>query len=412
MHKYEETPGTPIYSWCEDIEEDALNQMKEVAAQPYTKFCALMPDAHSGYTMPIGGVVACKDVVVPVFVGVDIACGMLAVKTDIPKSIFTSTLINSLHYSIEKEIPLGFSHNDDKRFNHLVKEYSMEYDTVANIYGTIGIPTITDKKGFHDEWFSSLGTLGGGNHFIEFQYDEDDIVWIMIHSGSRGLGKKVCDYYNKEAETLCKRWYSQGSIPFLPVASDAGKDYIKDMNICMQFSYLNRLVILDAIEYLLTEDYSLKPASDDQINIHHNFTALEYHMGGNYWVHRKGATMAMSERYGIIPGSMGSSSFIVEGLDSTDNTLAMKSCSHGAGRVCSRKKFNEEANKDPSEVLKSIDGVKCSEFKPVKRGRKSLDVIDYSEAPAAYKDISKVMENQSTLVKIVHTLNPILNIKG
>ena len=318
--------GCKIFSWCPTIEESALEQMETLARLPFIKYACLMPDAHFGMQMPIGGVIACDNVVIPNAVGVDIGCGMGAIKTSLNKSeIEDEDLRKNILHSLSRGIPVGFSHNSGKRANELKNRFDEKIQyiikktvkDVAKDHNPIG--------SFENEFASQLGTLGGGNHFVEVQHDEDDNVWIMLHSGSRNLGKRIGDYFNNIAKELNAKWYSScGEIPFLPVDTEEGKAYLAWMDFALRFAYLNRKVMLDEVKNTFEHEFpnikfitkqDFEDTNDNIINIHHNFAALENHMGKNYWVHRKGATMARGGMTGIIPGSIGTSSYIVQGLE-------------------------------------------------------------------------------------------------
>jgi tRNA-splicing ligase RtcB len=220
----------PIFSWCPSLEEGALQQIKAIAELPFVEHLALMPDAHLGMEMPIGGVVGCSSVIVPNFVGVDIGCGMAAIKTNIVVSDIQSKE-EIIHHAVERSIPMGFSHNTDERRKRMEQKYSDKIDYVLDKNLIDNLHNIVDRKSF----FEQMGSLGGGNHFIEVQYDENDNVWIMLHSGSRNIGKKICDYFNNMAKDINSLWYSNSPIGFLPVTTDVGKAYIGWMNIALKF---------------------------------------------------------------------------------------------------------------------------------------------------------------------------------
>jgi tRNA-splicing ligase RtcB (3'-phosphate/5'-hydroxy nucleic acid ligase) len=410
----------PIFSWCSDIEEGALNQMIELAKLPFVEHCALMPDAHLGNSMPIGGVIATNGVIIPNSVGVDIGCGMGTFKTDLNVADIKSKE-DILHNAIERSIPMGFSHNDDKRRNEMKQKYGekITYASKKHLgFGAYGdpmnnVPVIVKI----DAFFEQMGTLGGGNHFIELQHDEDGNIWAMVHSGSRNIGKKVCDHFNDIADKLNKKWYSQSTIPFLPADSEEGKAYIGWMNMCLQFAFYNRKAMLEEIErnllhYFPNMNIITKDVCGEEIlNIHHNYATLENHFGKNVWVHRKGATLASEKTIGIIPGSMGSASYIVKGLGNKDS---LNSCSHGAGRRMGRNVFNQTYNtpEKMKEIEESMAGITHTKFgRATSRKGKDLGIKDVSEAPQAYKDISSVMENQKDLVMSFYKLTPIINWK-
>jgi len=389
MKKVINTEKKPIKLWLEDIEDGALEQAKNLANLPFTyKWVSIMPDSHQGYGMPIGGVLATENVIIPNAVGVDIGCGMCAVKTSLT-NIDTETL-KKIMGGIRKVIPVGFNKHKNKQETNLMPD------------GVFGNKIIEEE---FDNALYSLGTLGGGNHFIEIQKGSDGHIWIMIHSGSRNLGKQVADYYNKKAIELNKKYHSlideEKKLAFLPVDSEEGQAYIKEMNYCIDFALANRKLMIERIINIFKENIEnlSEDSFEDIINIAHNYARLENHYGKDVWVHRKGATSAKEGEIGIIPGSQGTKSYIVKGRG---NKESFESCSHGAGRKMSRtqaqKELNidEEKNKlDDKGVLHAIRGVK-----------------DLDEAPGAYKDIDVVMENQEDLVDILVELTPLGVVKG
>jgi tRNA-splicing ligase RtcB len=267
-----------------------------------------------------------------------------------------------------------------------------------------------------------MGTLGGGNHFIECQADVHGNIWFMVHSGSRNIGKKVCDHFNKIAEDLNAKWYSNTTIPFLPATSEEGKQYIGWMYMALHFAYFNRIAMLNEIERNLLHYFPNMKITTSEIggsdirgsniiNIHHNYATIENHFGKNVWVHRKGATLASDKTIGIIPGSMGSFSYITKGLGNKDS---LNSCSHGAGRRMGRNDFNKAYNTEAGikEIQDTMKGITHTKFgKAVSRKGKDLGMLDISEAPQAYKDIDEVMDNQVDLVTPIVKLRPIINWK-
>ncbi len=392
------TERLPIKMWLNDIEVGAVDQLNNLANLPFVyKWVCAMPDCHQGYGMPIGGVLATKNVIVPNAVGVDIGCGMCAVKTSL-REIDQDTL-KKIMGEIRKAIPVGFAHHHQKQDHSLmpvVKNsvyYSKEY------LGQNGLP-ICDEE--YENALTQIGTLGGGNHFIEIQKGSDNHIWIMIHSGSRNLGYKAAEYYNNLAKKLNQQWYAdvpeEWDLAYLPIDTPEGQAYIREMTYCVEFAIANRKLMMDRIVNIFAKTLSPEPTSyDPMINIAHNYASLENHYGQNVWVHRKGATLARKGTIGIIPGSMGTSSYIVEGLG---NKESFESCSHGAGRKMGRKEAIRTLSlADEQTKMEGILG------KP-----RSQD--DLQEAPGAYKDIDEVMENQKDLVKILVTLKPIANIKG
>lgn len=396
MKKVISTEKFPIKLWLDDAEEGALEQARNLANLPFIfKHVALMPDCHQGYGMPIGGVIATNDVIIPNAVGVDIGCGMCAVKTSLTE-IDTETL-KKIMGEIRKIVPVGFNKHKEKRDGDLMpKNY---------VFGTIPIVFQEWEKAQY-----SLGTLGGGNHFIEIQKGSDGHIWIMIHSGSRNLGKQVADHYNNIAIELNEKWKSvvpkEWQLAFLPINSDEGQAYIREMNYCVEFALANRALMMDRIIEIFENEY---PRSGDgvipeivaepMINIAHNYASLENHYGESVWVHRKGATLVREGSLGIIPGSQGSKSYIVLGKG---NQESFNSCSHGAGRKMGRKEAERTLNLE--EEKKKLDDMGVIH---AIRGLADLD-----EAPGAYKDINTVMANQVDLIDVVVELTPLAVIKG
>lgn len=381
------TEKLPIKMWLNDIEDGALAQAKNLANLPFAfKHIAIMPDSHQGYGMPIGGVLATKGVIIPNAVGVDIGCGMCAVKTSLTE-LDTDTL-KIIMGEIRKVVPVGFNKHKDKQDEILMPE-SPEF-----------LPIICSRE--YNNALKSLGTLGGGNHFIEIQKGSDGHIWIMIHSGSRNLGKQVADYYNKIAIELNKKWHSsvdtKHELAFLPIDSDEGRAYINEMNYCVDFALANRKLMMENIKAIFDRACSY-PEYDEMINIAHNYARMENHFRENVMVHRKGATLATEDTIGIIPGSQGTKSYIVKGKG---NPESFNSCSHGAGRKMGRGQAQRDLNLE--DEVKRLDDMGVIH---AIRGVKDLD-----EASGAYKDIDVVMENQKDLVEILVELTPLGVIKG
>jgi len=377
----------PIKLWLDDMESSAIDQAKNLANLPYAfKHIAIMPDAHHGYGMPIGGVMATHKVIVPNAVGVDIGCGMCAVRTNLTH--VTRDDVSKWIGILRKTIPLGYKHNAKKN-----EDMMPEIDERMT-----SLPIVQNE---YDSASKQIGSLGGGNHFIEIQKGSDKHIWLMVHSGSRNIGKKVADHYIKIAKNLNVMWQSpippSWDLAFLPLDSDEGKLYKHEMNYCVQFAYANRQIMLDKMKEALLEIFDVE--FDHEVNIAHNFASIENHFGQNVIVHRKGATQANEGLVGIIPGSQGTSSFIVRGKGNPDS---FKSCSHGAGRTMGRAKAKERLNLE--EEKKKLDDLGIVHSI---RGKGDLD-----EAPGAYKDISVVMDNQSDLVDVLVELKPLGVLKG
>ena len=385
-----------------NIEQQAMQQIKNLSNLPFAfHHIAIMPDCHSGYGMPIGGVLAAEGVIIPNAVGVDIGCGMCAVKTTLKAEQLDKETLKKIfggskehHGGIRSAIPVGFNHHSKKQDEDLMPNASLVYN-----------PIVWQE---YEKALFSLGTLGGGNHFIEIQRDTENNVWVMIHSGSRNLGKQVADHYNKIAIDLNEKWHTnvpkEWQLAFLPIGSDEGESYIREMQYCVEFALANRMLmmerVLDEIRCAMVKDGMVTIVDNDtMINIAHNYASMENHFGKNVMIHRKGATLAREGLIGIIPGSQGTKSYIVRGLGNEDSFM---SCSHGAGRKMSRTKACNELN--------LVDEIKKLDDQGIVHGIRTQKDLD--EASGAYKDINEVMKNQADLVEIIAELSPIAVIKG
>jgi len=398
------TEALPIKAWLDEIDEKTLEQAKNLANLPFAyKWVCLMPDAHCGYGMPIGGVIATKKVVIPNAVGVDIGCGMMAIRT--PLTSITAEQLKKILSKIRQAVPTGFKHHKKPQHRGLMPNLDILPDEV--------FPVSVVYNEYHNA-LTQLGTLGGGNHFVEIQKGSDGHIWIMLHSGSRNLGFKVAHHYNEVAKELNKKWFTaippKSELAFLPLDSNEGIAYLAEMEYCVAFALRNRNVmmqrilecfveVVDWMPGIPREAINIEGGLNSAINIAHNYATLENHFGENVMVHRKGATLAREGTIGIIPGSQGSKSYIVRGKG---NPESFHSCSHGAGRLMSRTKAKETLSlKDEQDKL-DAKGIIHSV-----RGKDSLD-----EAPGAYKDIQRVMELQADLVDIVVELEPLAVVKG
>ena len=399
----------PIKIWLEkeqDLEESCLEQALHLAQLPFLhKWVCLMPDTHTGMGMPIGGVIAAKGAVIPNAVGVDIGCGMAYVKTSIPVKALKETmtgsgnLVQGIVGDILRNIPVGFAHHKTPMpcytLDRAMEELSL-YEADSELLGQL------------EAGYFQVGTLGGGNHFIELQEDEEGFLSVMLHSGSRHFGKSVCDYFHQKAREQNCRWYSQVPdeyrLAFLPVDTPEGRQYLNWMNLSMDFARENREKLMLAVKAVLEKwlgrytDLELK--YEEEINCHHNYAALENHFGENVWVHRKGAVRARKGELTVIPGAMGSYSYVVRGLG---NPESFCTSSHGAGRAYSRRGAMEAFSCEEVMVDLKNQGVIL--------GKKSKkDVAE--ESRFAYKDIDRVMEHQKDLVEPVRRLRTIGVVKG
>jgi tRNA-splicing ligase RtcB len=390
MQKVISTETLPIKMWLDESEESALKQARNLANLPFTfKHICLMPDAHAGYGMPIGGVLATDNVIVPNAVGVDIGCGMCAVKTNIHTEGVGRKQLTDVMRGIRKLIPLGRDHQKERQDENLMPQ-------------GFNVDEMFVVKQQYLSALKQLGTLGGGNHFIELQRDTDGWLWLMIHSGSRNFGFKVAEYYNKVAQQLNAQYFSSVSpdvdLAFLPFATNEAHLYYKEMQYCTAFAFANRKLMMDRLQEVVAS-VSGGATFDPMKNIAHNYAAWEEHFGKKVLLHRKGATSARAGETGIIPGSQGTKSYIVEGLGNEESFM---SCSHGAGRVMSRsaavKNLSLEEEKQKLDALGIIHSI---------RNRNDLE-----EASSAYKDITQVMAFQQDLVRIKVELTPLAVVKG
>lgn len=385
--KFDES-RVPIKCWLDDIESGALEQAMNLSRLPFAfHHIALMPDCHQGYGMPIGGVLATEGVVVPNAVGVDIGCGMIATRTTMPVDEVESEQLKKVVGLIREVVPVGFEHQNE-----------MQDSTWMPPNNAKELPVV--QREYQNARYQ-LGTLGGGNHFIEIQRGSDGFVWVMIHSGSRNIGKKVADHYNYLAKVANGYYYSsvqhEWDLAFIP-EHGLRSTYMEEMKYCVEFALANRALMLYRIIEIFNH-VTTRTSSDLTINIAHNYAAFECHFGRNVIVHRKGATLARDGMFGIIPGSQGSKSYIVKGKGNPESFM---SCSHGAGRAMgrnvARKTLNLENEIARMDSLGIIHGIRTQN--------------DLDEAAGAYKDIDVVMQNQDDLVSIETELTPLAVIKG
>ena len=377
----------PVFIWCPEIEANTQEQIDHCAQLPFVAHhVAILPDAHFGFGVPIGTVLACKDVVIPFAVGSDIGCGMLATKTSLTE--ITREQVKLLMGGIRRRIPVGF-------------EWHKTPVRAIGLRDPEDLPVIKSQIKKAE---LQLGSLGSGNHFLEIQQNEvDNSIWFMIHSGSRNLGKQVADHYNKIAKEMNARWFSsvdpKWDLAFLPIEELQAKLYLKEMQYAVEFAQRNRDVMAEQIRETFWEVFGNSVLFEPAINIAHNYAAWEEIGNESLIIHRKGATAARTEEIGIIPGSQGSSSYIVKGLG---NPKSFYSCSHGAGRKMGRNQAKKELNL-ANEIMR-LDEL------GVVHGIRSVKDLD--EAAGAYKPIEQVMHNQQDLVKIITKLTPLGVVKG
>lgn len=382
----------PIKLWLENLDERAWKEVENLANFPFAfHHIAMMPDAHAGAGMPIGAVLAVKDVVIPNAVGEDAGCGMTVVQTNVRVSdLSPEVLRKQIMRNIRKAIPVG-------RDEHRQKQPECYLPISKHLEKTVVCQRRIESA------LRQIGTLGGGNHFIELQRDTDGYLWIMIHSGSRGLGGKVAEYYVQKAEMFARMYQCPYPVvaerlAYLPLDSREGQDYWNEMKYCVEFAKASRRLMMERIMEIVKEAV---PGTElrEYYDTPHNYAAKECHFGEYVIVHRKGAARATVSEIGIIPGSQGTKSYIVRGLGNPDSFC---SSSHGAGRTMSRSRALHELSLE--EEIKRLD-----EQGIIHAVRFSKDL---EEAAGAYKDIHVVMENQKDLVEPLVELSPIAVIKG
>ncbi len=379
-----DTMRVPIYNWASHIEPQALQQAINLSNHPKIHHrVALMPDAHYGAGACIGSVFGTEDCVIPSAIGYDLGCGVCALETDLDSD---PDFIRQAADIVSKVIPLGFKGHKERQ-----EWYGFDVYESRNSELTKEIKENAPFK---------LGTIGSGNHFIEFQHDKNGKMWIMIHSGSRNIGHKIATYYCRLAKKLnpCD---IDSALSWLDIHTPEFDGYIEDMGFALSYAFENRKRMMEKVLGIVSNlvdkrDLSFTFDLSKMINIHHNYANLEYHFGKTVMMHRKGATLARKDTIGIIPGSMASGSYIVRGLG---NKNSFSSCSHGAGRAMSRTQAKKVLS--DSDVVNALNGVYVKAPGSIK-----------DEAPQAYKDIHSVMKDQRDLIEIVTELTPVAVVKG
>lgn len=385
-----------VLSWADFniLEDEAKQQVENISKMPFTfRHIALMPDAHLGKGATVGSVIATRGAIIPAAVGVDIGCGMIAVLTKFKANDLPDNL-EGVRSGIERRIPLGAGAKNQKISSTAESRIQELQNNAFQDYSLVDY-----------NWCNAMGTLGSGNHFIEICLDETDRVWVVLHSGSRGIGNKLAQIHIKVAQKLMDDMFiplPDKDLAYLPEFVPQFGEYITDLLWAQDFARLNRDEMMDRVMTELSytfykEGGHEKEIEIDRINCHHNFTQKEHHFGKDVWLTRKGAIQMKKGQRGVIPGSMGTHSYIVEGLE---NPLSYHSAPHGAGRRMSRSAARKKFTlKDLEEVMPT--GVAY---------RHSESLID--EIPMAYKDINEVMDRSSDLVHIVHELKQVVNVKG
>lgn len=381
-----------LVSWASLIDEKTIEQARTSSRMPFIHpHLALMPDAHLGLGATVGSVIPTLGAIMPAAVGVDIGCGMIAVKTQFHAADLDGRDLAELRQQIERSIPLSAG-RDNRKIVATAEPRVAELEALAEKAGF-------DPGAYAGHWRNQLGSLGSGNHFIEISLDENDDVWMFLHSGSRGVGNRIAQHHIKVAQRLAKQWWIELPHPDLAYIVEGTPEftrYIRELRWAQHFALLNREEMMDRVANQLGRFLGTPVEERERINCHHNFTESERHFGKQVWVSRKGAIMADAGRPGLIPGSMGTASYVVEGRG---NPVALNSSPHGAGREYSRsaarKTFTHE------QLREAMAGIEY---------RDTDAFID--EIPQAYKPIDRVMADAADLVTVRHTLRQIVNVKG
>ena len=386
----------PVKIWTDEVDAHARAQLVNLSKLPFIHHhVAAMPDVHGGIGATIGSVIATHKAIIPAAVGVDIGCGMAAVQTSLTGEQLSEASLKKVFDQISRDVPVGRAQHQDERAL-----------TAAAAPFAAGLERMTDKHpqllkafGRFSNWVNQMGTLGGGNHFIEVCLDEGGRVWVMLHSGSRGIGNAIGHYFIELARKDMERWFMQlpdRDLAYFPEGSEHFEDYVEAVSWAQGYARENRDRMMDLILAALARHLPPFRTTLDMVNCHHNYVEREHHFDANVWVTRKGAIRARAGDLGIIPGSMGAKSYIVRGKGNPDS---FQSCAHGAGRKMSRTAAEQRFT--AADLARQTEGVIC---------RKDKGVVD--EIPGAYKYIDRVMANQADLVEIVHTLKQVVCVKG
>jgi len=391
------TDGVPVHLFTDEVDAASLAQLRQVASLSVVgPAVAAMPDVHLGKGATVGSVIPSREAIIPAAVGVDIGCGMMALRLDLKAHELPDSL-KLVRRAIEQAVPVGFnSHDPADAPVAACTDLSRELHDILDKHPAIA------RMGKHmrNKVPEQLGTLGGGNHFIELCLDEAERVWIMLHTGSRGIGNAIGRYfieYAREDMRVHQRNLPDQDLAYLQEGTTGFDDYVQAVDWAQRYARRNRDTMMQAILQALEKVLPPFRVTEEAINCHHNYVAREHHGGSNVWVTRKGAIRARKDDLGIIPGSMGAASYIVRGKGGPPE--ALDSCAHGAGRRMSRRKAKQHI--DINQLKATTRGVEC---------RKDKSVLD--EAPGAYKDIDTVMANQTDLVDVVHRLKQIVCVKG
>ena len=378
----------PVKIWTDDIDERSLDQLRNIASLPFIHHhVAAMPDVHLGIGATIGSVIATHKAIIPAAVGVDIGCGMVAARLSITANELDEKSLQKVFNQISRDVPVGRAqHRHDRVLVDVARPFEAGLKSLTDRH-----PELIKAFGQDSKWINQIGTLGGGNHFIEVCLDESNQVWVMLHSGSRGIGNVIASYFIALARKDMERWMIQlpdRDLAYFPEGSEHFADYVEAVNWAQDYAMQNRRSMLELVLAAIKRHLPTFEVTSEAVNCHHNYVAMENHYGENVWVTRKGAIRAREGDLGIVPGRMGARSFIVRGRG---NPESFCSSAHGAGRKMSRTAAEKQFT--VADMVAQTQGVIC---------RKDKDVID--EIPGAYKDIDQVMANQADLTEILHTL--------
>jgi tRNA-splicing ligase RtcB len=386
----------PVKIWTDDVDEKSKQQLANIASLPFVHHhVAAMPDVHLGIGATIGSVIATHKAIIPAAVGVDIGCGMVACRLSITGNDLDEKSLHKVFDQISRDVPVGRAqHADDRALVSAARPFAPRLDAMTQKH-----PQLLKAFGKFSKWVNQMGSLGGGNHFIEVCLDESNQVWVMLHSGSRGIGNALAAYFIELARKDMERWLIQlpdRDLAYFPEGSEHFDDYVEAVTWAQAYAMQNRREMVGLVLSGLKRHLPAFAVTSEVVNCHHNYVAVEHHYGANVWVTRKGAIRARAGDLGIIPGSMGARSYIVRGKG---NAESFTSCAHGAGRRMSRTAAEKQFS--AADVVRQTEGVIC---------RKDKGVVD--EIPGAYKDIDTVMANQEDLVEVMHRLKQVLCVKG
>jgi tRNA-splicing ligase RtcB len=390
------TQRVPVRIWTDDIDEGSKAQLANIASLPFIHHhVAAMPDVHLGIGATIGSVIATHQAIIPAAVGVDIGCGMVAARLSLTANDIDEKRLRKVFDQITRDVPVGRNqHADGRVLVDAVRPFEPGLKALTERH-----PQLLKAFGKFSKWANQMGTLGGGNHFIEVCLDEHAQVWVMLHSGSRGIGNAIATYFIELARKDMARHMihlPDRDLAYFAEGSEHFADYVEAVHWAQEYAMANRQAMLDLVLAGLARHLPPFTVTTEAVNCHHNYVAREHHYGADVWVTRKGAIRAGDGELGIVPGSMGARSYIVRGKG---NAESFCSSAHGAGRRMSRtaatKRFTE------ADLARQTEGVIC---------RKDKGVVD--EIPGAYKDIDEVMANQRDLTEILHTLNQVVCVKG